>query len=66
MNLHKCYPTYRNKDGFITKGELKLANKDATMADVSKVRVRFLAASVRLCLPICRLYKIMISTKTAS
>merc|ERR1711953_1527970 len=27
----------RNKDGFITKGELKLANKDATMAEVSQV-----------------------------
>jgi len=27
----------RNKDGFITKGELKLANKEATMADVMQV-----------------------------
>ena len=32
MNL-----SYRNKDGFLTKGELKLANKDATMSDVLKV-----------------------------
>ena len=29
--------TCRNKDGFLTKAELKLANKDATMADVVKV-----------------------------
>merc|ERR1711981_1424397 len=27
----------RNKDGFITRGELKLANKNATMAEVSQV-----------------------------
>jgi len=27
----------KNHDGFLTKGELKLANKDATMSDVQKV-----------------------------
>ena len=27
----------RNKDGLITKGELKLTNKDASMGDVTEV-----------------------------
>ena len=32
---------FRNHDGFLTKGELKLANKDATMSDVMQVPKEF-------------------------
>ena len=28
----------RNKDGFITRGELKLTNKEATMGEVGEVK----------------------------
>ena len=30
---------HRNRDGFITLGELKLANKNFSIRDISKVRV---------------------------
>ena len=32
----------RNKDGLITKGELKLTNKDASMGDVTEVMLGIL------------------------
>ena len=36
----RAYMIFRNHDGFITKGELKLANKDASMSDVMQVKLK--------------------------